>query len=219
MIKISGIIEQAMGKFSCLRGFAPIKDLEKLSTPSQSIQRDLISSHRGEMIEFLESREGTFFPEVILSTNLANTEYPWDEERELIWGGDRDESAYDSYSNEITQIATAVSSRQEMKKCQVGALSLTISFAKATTIQDSITEKYSNSTFSKSSASKTLVGNLTIDENKLKNKFIRIDGNHRLSAAQDLEEQYNYYTPFCLILFTSAEDQKKFSTLFFHNIN
>lgn len=212
MIKISGIIEQSMGKFFCLRGFAPIKDLAELSVESKSFQRNLITKHEGEMKKFLEDRTATFFPEVILSVNLANTEHPYDEDDEMIneeiLGDFIEKSDYDQYTTEIDQISDAISYRTELKKCQLGALTIDINYAKSTFNINSVTNK-----------SKVLVGSITIDEKKLINKFIRIDGNHRLSAAKDLADEFNYQIPFCLVLFVSSDYQDKFSTLFFHNIN
>ncbi|MPM06968.1 hypothetical protein SDC9_53272 [bioreactor metagenome] len=48
-------------------------------------------------------------------------------------------------------------------------------------------------------------------------KIFRIDGNHRLSAY-DLA-RYDYNTPYCLLLFSSHEEYKRFSRAIFHNIN
>ncbi len=201
MIKLSGVVEQSLGKFYCIRGYAPIKDLEKLSVKSDSFQRDLLSDHKGEMLEFLTAREGTFFPEVILSANLANTEYPYEPDKPEIEG----------YATEISAFTNAISSRLELKKCNFGAISIDLNYAKAT--------QNKNSRTAKNESTKVLIGNISIDEKKFANKFIRIDGNHRLSASNELSDDYNYYAPFCLIFFTNHRDQERLSTLLFHNIN
>jgi hypothetical protein len=45
----------------------------------------------------------------------------------------------------------------------------------------------------------------------------RIDGNHRLSAAE--ESEFDYNTPFCLLLFRTQDESDRFSRAIFHNIN
>lgn len=201
MIKISGVVEQALGKFYCIRGYAPIKDLEKLSIKSDSFQRDLLNGHKGEMLSFLTAREGTFFPEVILSANLANTEHSYDPNKPELEG----------YADEISTLTNAISSKTELKKCNLGAITIDLNFAKGTQNQNSRTVN--------NESNKVLIGNISINEKKFVNKFIRIDGNHRLSASRELSDEFNYYAPFCLILFTNHNSQERLSTLLFHNIN
>lgn len=48
-------------------------------------------------------------------------------------------------------------------------------------------------------------------------EIFRIDGNHRLSAYDLSENDYN--TPFCILLFKSENEYKRFSRAIFHNIN
>jgi len=45
----------------------------------------------------------------------------------------------------------------------------------------------------------------------------RIDGNHRLSAADEVTDDFD--TPFCLLLFQTAQENEQFSRAIFHNIN
>lgn len=47
--------------------------------------------------------------------------------------------------------------------------------------------------------------------------LIRIDGNHRLSAACDVME--NFALPFCLLLFRNPKENEQFTRAIFHNIN
>jgi nucleoside 2-deoxyribosyltransferase len=50
--------------------------------------------------------------------------------------------------------------------------------------------------------------------------FKRIDGNHRLSAASQLDDsKKNVSTPFCLLLLDVNENKDKIQTTIFHNIN
>jgi hypothetical protein len=70
-MRLKGVLEYSLGNFLCLRGFAPMGTLEKMSEPDPSYQRDLIREHKQEMVNFLNSGEFTFFPEVILCTSLT----------------------------------------------------------------------------------------------------------------------------------------------------
>jgi hypothetical protein len=71
-VRLKGVLEYSLGNFLCLRGFAPMGTLYRMSEPDPSYQRDLIREHKQEMVEFLNSGEFTFFPEVILCTSLIN---------------------------------------------------------------------------------------------------------------------------------------------------
>jgi hypothetical protein len=59
------------------------------------------------------------------------------------------------------------------------------------------------------------VAQFDFDENDI--KLSRIDGNHRLSAAAYLTN--DILIPFCLIVFSNAEEAKNNSRAIFHNIN
>lgn len=50
-------------------------------------------------------------------------------------------------------------------------------------------------------------------------KFLRIDGNHRLSAVREDSSYKDAAIPFCLLLFSGAEQTDKFCRALFHNIN
>jgi hypothetical protein len=67
-MKMRGVLDFSLGNFLCLRGFAPMGVIYDISEPDASIQRDLLSEHRDEMVAFLSQGEYTFFPEVILCT-------------------------------------------------------------------------------------------------------------------------------------------------------
>lgn len=59
------------------------------------------------------------------------------------------------------------------------------------------------------------VAQITYDENKI--RLSRIDGNHRLSAAQSLSK--DVLVPFCLIFFSNKDELDANSRAIFHNIN
>ena len=59
------------------------------------------------------------------------------------------------------------------------------------------------------------IAHLKFDESK--HKLSRIDGNHRLSAADKVEQDFQ--TPFCLLLFQNPEEKEHYSRALFYNIN
>ena len=76
----------------------------------------------------------------------------------------------------------------------------------------------SNKTVSpKDSRRKITLPIIHFEFNKGDLEIFRIDGNHRLSAYDLSENDYN--TPFCILLFKSENEYKRFSRAIFHNIN
>ena len=69
-MKLRGVLDRAFGNFISLRGYASMGDLDKISVADVSYQRDLISEHKQEMVDFLNSGQFLFFPEVILGAIL-----------------------------------------------------------------------------------------------------------------------------------------------------
>ena len=63
---LSGIIDRSLGQL-CLRGFAPIKELAKISKADYEYQRDILDKQQARISNFLETEKHLFFPEVILS--------------------------------------------------------------------------------------------------------------------------------------------------------
>ena len=59
------------------------------------------------------------------------------------------------------------------------------------------------------------IAHIRFDENE--HILTRIDGNHRLSAADAVTGDFD--TPFCLLLFRNPQENEQFSRAIFHNIN
>lgn len=59
------------------------------------------------------------------------------------------------------------------------------------------------------------IAHLKFDEKK--HKITRIDGNHRLSAATNVRD--DFMVPFCLLLFQNPKENEQYSRAIFHNIN
>lgn len=59
------------------------------------------------------------------------------------------------------------------------------------------------------------LGHISFDETQV--KLRRIDGNHRLSAADEVAG--DFLAPFCIILFRNPDEEDQFARAIFHNIN
>lgn len=59
------------------------------------------------------------------------------------------------------------------------------------------------------------IAHIRFDEKK--QKIARIDGNHRLSAADEIKD--DFIAPYCLLLFRSPSENEQYSRAIFHNIN
>lgn len=69
-----------------------------------------------------------------------------------------------------------------------------------------------------------VIAYIELPEEQLGNnlKLFRIDGNHRLSAADDAkpgEARYQLETPFCIVLHSDESEAQRFEKVVFHNIN
>lgn len=71
------------------------------------------------------------------------------------------------------------------------------------------------SIFNHTSGDKNRISHITFDENIL--KLNRIDGNHRLSAADSVSNALK--VPYCLILCRNSDEEDQYSRAIFHNVN
>ncbi len=179
---LRGILERSLGGFICIRGYAKLSELAKLSRPNDQYQRNLVEKHRQELEDYLNKREYVFFPEITLSYTL---------------NPDQDNINL-SVSNEL----------------------LNLSESKGKTL---ILKQFNKSYASKSDKrDKDLIRIVTVDVLDLLGNgiFQRIDGNHRLSAAEKLDDlSSDIKTPFCLILLNDNDNDAKQQSAIFHNIN
>lgn len=67
---LRGILDRSLGSIVCVRGFAQIQDLERISKPNNNYQRDIIPSHKKDILQFLETSDYKYFPEITLSYTL-----------------------------------------------------------------------------------------------------------------------------------------------------
>ena len=67
---IRGILEYSLGGQLCIRGFAPLGELARLSKPDESYQRAYIQEREQELQHYLQNEEYLFFSEIILSLEI-----------------------------------------------------------------------------------------------------------------------------------------------------
>lgn len=194
---IRGILENSLNGQLCIRGFAPIKELARVSQADYRYQRDLIGD-RHDIIDFLEKQTYLFFPEIILGYKFK---HDFDGKQKM----------------------------EPLAALQAGK--------KYTSSVDNVTFSVKNIDFKSDDVShKSIVHivELYLPEASISEKpFQRIDGNHRLSAAEqsDNEKVERMIAPFCIIVGTefyqgavkqSNTDTAEFDKsvkVFFHNIN
>lgn len=199
---LRGILDQSLGQV-CIRGYAYLGDLEKVSRPDLVFQRNLIAKQKATIVKFLDNNPNLFFPEVILSY-VVKYKFPKSGTKKSI-----------SPLGEIIQ--------GNKFKSNVDQIQFT-------------TKKVTDKLYSDSRGNaETRVVTINIDETKLtelidaeQEPFLRIDGNHRLSAAaefKDREGVTKLIAPFCLILLpdekpdATIREATKFEKTVFHNIN
>jgi len=72
MAKLEGIIYKTFDHYVVLRGFAPIKDLAAISHKPDSYQRNADTTHKIEIIKFLDTGEYKYFPEITLACRVKD---------------------------------------------------------------------------------------------------------------------------------------------------
>lgn len=82
-MKLRGILDFSLGNFLCLRGFAPMGDLQDISE-AKDIQRKPKRNRLRDIREYLNKGEMVFFPEIILSTYLNGEETNTEEVQALL---------------------------------------------------------------------------------------------------------------------------------------
>ena len=70
-MKLTGIIDRSLGQI-CLRGFAPIKELARISIADYTYQRNLLDKQQARISNFLDNEQFLFFPEVILCFRIKS---------------------------------------------------------------------------------------------------------------------------------------------------
>jgi nucleoside 2-deoxyribosyltransferase len=209
---IRGILDKSLSKQTCIRGFARIKELARVSKANPEYQRELLDRQKKVISNFLTEENYLFFPEVILSVKLK----------------------YDYTKASAKKISplTLIESKKAFKS-NIDSLSIKPS------------EKKYPKTFDTSGRRELKVVELEFEEGELLtlieqnlHPFHRIDGNHRLSAAEQIKGDRidTMDVPFCIVLFeetttsvfnpntqvleaTTDKSYEKFERVVFFNIN
>ena len=168
-MKLTGILGNSLNGQLCLRGFARIKDLARVSKADYSYQRNPID--RTDISDFLENQAYLFFPEVILGYKVKS---------------------------KGTESVIQLIQEGKKAKSEEGVFSV----------------KKINGEYEKF---------VTIEINETINPkpFSRIDGNHRLLAAEhsNASKVESMVAPFCLLLGNDNQEFDKATKVFFYNIN
>jgi hypothetical protein len=182
---IRGILDKSLSKQTCIRGFARIKELARVSKANPEYQRELLDRQKKVISNFLTEENYLFFPEVILSVKLKH-----------------------DYTIKGAGInASPLSLIENKKNFKSNVDSLRISPSE---------KKYAKS-FDTSGRNEIKIVELEFDEGELLklikanlHPFHRIDGNHRLSAAEQIKGDRidTMDIPFCIVLFEETTTNK-----------
>lgn len=209
---IRGILDRSLSNQICIRGFARIKELAKISKANPNYQRELIEKQKGVVSNFLTEETYLFFPEVILSLKLR---------QDVTLKG----AKIDSTPIQLIEKGKDFSSNIDKLKVR--------------------SSKIEQKNFDVNETNEINVIEIDFDDAELeeliknnKHPLHRIDGNHRLTAAEEIKSDRieTMNIPFCIVLFeetfeekfnpasgkmekVSDTDYKKFERVVFYNIN
>jgi hypothetical protein len=208
---IRGILDRSLSSVICIRGFAPIKELERISKANYKYQRKLLDEQEAEIGSFLETEKYLFFPEVILSYKVKHD--------------------YTLKNLDLTPLQMI--ERGKNFTSNIDKTKIRVSKKDYKTVFD-VCER-SDVNIIEIELDDTML--LEAIENG-RQPFDRIDGNHRLSASKNVNSDrvVKMNVPFCIILaeetyrnqFNAAkghdekvrqENPEKFEKVVFHNIN
>lgn len=208
---IRGILDRSLSSQLCIRGFAPIRELAKISKADYTYQRNPIYKQQEDIKTFLDKEEYLFFPEVILSFKLKT---------------DLSVKGANLKVQPLQELETTKKFTSNVDNFKLRLKSI----------------PYKSSFDIRGKESIELV-ELELDDNilnelinKNKHPFHRVDGNHRLKAAESSNSSKvdTMIAPFCIILndyiITEKFDGEKnvkvpddknqvFEKVVFHNIN
>ena len=209
---LRGILDRSLSSQLCIRGFAPIKELARISKADYHYQRNPIYLQEKEISTFLDKEEYLFFPEVILSYQIK----------------------YDTTLKGADKTLTPIQKIELEQKF--------VSNVDKTQFKVKI-QKYNDQPDIRHNSELKIIDFILDDailEAQIKERnhpLHRVDGNHRLKAAESAtsEKVNNMVVPFCIILsdciireqintdgsIAKVEESKgeKFEKAVFHNIN
>ncbi|MBQ9264039.1 MAG: hypothetical protein IJ189_07515 [Clostridia bacterium] len=190
--EIIGNFQYCYNGIPVIRGYCSSKTLIKYSQPHPAYQRKAETNHVEEIKEFLKGYSLKFMPEVILSYDYSGMYSD-----QLSWKAHMYTTPFDYLST---------STESGMLKVWDSAKAIEFARIKKDEVNTTIKIKIN-------------YGNPLLDPHQV---FNRIDGNHRMEALEDTEE--DYLIPYCIILLKSSgnpmfHDREKLEMEIFHNIN
>jgi len=193
-----GVLDKSLGNFTCLRGYAPLADLYKVSEPDPSYQRDLISHQQHRMEKFLDDGEYLFFPEVILGASLDDGSNP-EQVTQFVYNFDEDKGKKYKFSK--FNLNYSVTSRKSGRESRE-----TILYRRASlTVDDALLELGGFDMFHR------------IDGN---HRLSILSDDLETPLTEDKIQRYSKLSvPYCLVLFNDDNDLNRFSKALFHNVN
>lgn len=221
-MRFDGIIDTSLKGFICVRGYATVRDICKISKADPSYQRDLIPERKEMLEKFWNDADYLFFPEIILG-GYFDDEY----------------IGLKDVKNATTESLPVCLNEGKKFKGKFGDFSI------ETFVESNYKSDISNGVYvvrvtrAKIELSETILKKSLLK--KTYRKLTRIDGNHRLSIF-DLPEDFerldktikekvqikfeellrqhgNKLVPYCIILFDTKERFESASRVVFHNIN
>lgn len=199
-INFTGLfIPNMLGTFRVIRGFAPLRDLARVSVPFGMTesgdgrvaghQRELDERHAEDIQQYLEGQSERFLPEVILSVRfgMAFADNNGNQASVYLTGNDEDRAAMEGITAKRLLKPSATPRPYDVMQLSVK--------------EDML---------------------LQIQERRI---IRRVDGNHRLEKALSLQDDpasaNRYVAPFCMVLLFAPEYEPHDYTeaLIFHTIN
>lgn len=199
---IRGILDNSLNGQLCIRGFAPIKELARISKADYSYQRSPIN--RSDISDFLEKQTYLFFPEIILGYKIRYSQ-----------GKDS------GNQSPLRTIQEGNNIKTDFDKTQIKVKIVPFKQKQDSTNKSDI--RIVELEFNDSELAR-----LIQDDN---HPLRRIDGNHRLRAAEESSSSKveRMVAPFCIILgeelfhegivHQNINEFDKATKVFFHNIN
>ena len=174
---LRGILDRSLSSQLCIRGFAPIKELARISKADYQYQRNPIYLQEKEISTFLDEEEYLFFPEVILSYQIKYDT--------TLKGADKSLTPIQKIETEHKFVSNVDKTQFKIR-----------------------TQKHNDKPDIRNNSELKIVDFILDDEflttqiEKNKHPLHRVDGNHRLKAAESATsvKVEKMVVPFCIIL-------------------
>ncbi|WP_029327851.1 nucleoside 2-deoxyribosyltransferase [Bacteroides sp. 14(A)] len=198
---LRGILDHSLNGQICIRGFAPIKELARISKADYSYQRSPIN--RSDITDFLENQSYLFFPEIILGYKFRHSF-----------------AKGKSSLTPMKSVPEGKSYKSNVDNTQIKFR--TVDYKQSQDIRGENSIQVAELVFDDVELSKLIQDNMQ--------PLSRIDGNHRLRAAESVNSSKveRMIAPFCIILgeeiygsetLNAINEFDKATKVFFHNIN